>query len=69
MGKISHIDIISEFSKVYKQLGLPLWYSGQGSLEVRVRFWRYQIFWEVMGLERAPLSLESTIEELLGRKK
>jgi hypothetical protein len=28
---------------------------------------RYQIFWEVVGLERGPLSLESTIEELLGR--
>jgi hypothetical protein len=29
---------------------------------------RYQIFWEVVGLERDPLSLVSTIEELLGRK-
>jgi hypothetical protein len=29
---------------------------------------RYQIFWEVVGLERVPLSLVSTIEELLGRK-
>jgi hypothetical protein len=29
---------------------------------------RYQIFWEVVGLERGPLSLVSTIEELLGRK-
>jgi hypothetical protein len=29
---------------------------------------RYQIFWEVLGLERGPLSLVSTIEELLGRK-
>jgi hypothetical protein len=27
-----------------------------------------QIFWEVVGLERGPLSLVSTIEELLGRK-
>jgi hypothetical protein len=26
---------------------------------------RYQIFWEVMGLERGPLSLVSTIEKLL----
>jgi hypothetical protein len=26
---------------------------------------RYQIFWEVVGLERGPLSLMSTIEELL----
>jgi hypothetical protein len=29
---------------------------------------RYQIFWEVMGLQRGPLSLLSTIEELLERK-
>jgi hypothetical protein len=28
----------------------------------------YQIFWEVVGLERDPLSLVSTIEELLERK-
>jgi hypothetical protein len=31
-------------------------------------FWRYRIFWEVVGLERGPLSLMSTIEELLERK-
>jgi hypothetical protein len=29
---------------------------------------RYQIFWEVVGLEQGPLSLVSTTEELLGRK-
>jgi hypothetical protein len=29
---------------------------------------RYQIFWEVVDLERGPLSLVSTIEELIGRK-
>jgi hypothetical protein len=29
---------------------------------------RYQIFWEVVGLEQGPLSLVSTVEELLGRK-
>jgi hypothetical protein len=28
---------------------------------------RYQIFWEVLGKERSPLSLVSTTEELLGR--
>jgi hypothetical protein len=27
--------------------------------------WRYQIFWEVVGLERGPLSLVRIIEELL----
>jgi hypothetical protein len=29
---------------------------------------RYQIYWEVVGLQRGPLSLVNTIEELLGRK-
>jgi hypothetical protein len=29
---------------------------------------RFQIFWEAAGLERGPLSLEKTTEELLGRK-
>jgi hypothetical protein len=31
-------------------------------------FWRYQIFWEVVGLERGPFNLVSTTEELLERK-
>jgi hypothetical protein len=50
----------------------PLWSSGQSSwLQIqRSRFdsRHYQIFWEVVGLERGPLSLVSTIEELLERK-
>jgi hypothetical protein len=50
----------------------PLWASGQSSwLQIqKSRFdsRRYQIFWEVMGLERGPLSLVSTIEELLKGK-
>jgi hypothetical protein len=29
---------------------------------------RYQIFWEIVGLERGPLSLVSTLEEVLGGK-
>jgi hypothetical protein len=29
---------------------------------------RYRIFWEVLGLERGPLSLQSTTEELFERK-
>jgi hypothetical protein len=50
----------------------PLLSSGQSSwLHIqRARFdsRRYQIFWEVMDLERGPLGLVSTIEELLERK-
>jgi hypothetical protein len=44
-------------------MGLELmpWKSGFDSRQ-------YQIFWEVVGLERGPLSLVSTTEELLGRK-
>jgi hypothetical protein len=51
--------------------GPPLWSSGQSSwLQIQrsqVLFLRYQIFWEVVGLKRGPLSLMSTIEALLGR--
>jgi hypothetical protein len=50
----------------------PLWSSGQSSwLQIqRSGFysWRHQIFWEVVGLERGPLSLASKTEELVGRK-
>jgi hypothetical protein len=50
----------------------PLWSSGQSSqLQIqRSRFDSrlYQIFWEVVGLQRGALSLVSTIEELLERK-
>jgi hypothetical protein len=49
-----------------------LWSSGQSSwLQIqRSTFdsWCYQIFWEVVGLKRGPLSLVSTTEELLRRK-
>jgi hypothetical protein len=48
-----------------------LWSSGQSSwLLIRRSGFdsrRYQIFWEVVGLERGPLGLLSTTEELLGR--
>jgi hypothetical protein len=51
-------------------LGPPLWSSSQSSwLQIqRSRFssWHYQIFLEVVGLERGTLSLVSTTEELLG---
>jgi hypothetical protein len=50
----------------------PLWSSGQSSWLQNQRpgfdSRGYQIFWEVVGLERGPLSLVSTIEELLDRK-
>jgi hypothetical protein len=50
----------------------PLWSSGQSSwLQIqRSGFdsWCYQIIWEIVGLERGPLSLVNTTEELLERK-
>jgi hypothetical protein len=49
----------------------PLWSSGQSSWKQIQRFGfdsrRYEIFWEVVGLERSPLSLVRATEELLGR--
>jgi hypothetical protein len=53
-------------------LGPPLWSSGQSSwLQIHRSGFdslRYQTFLEVVGLERVPLNLVSTIEELLRRK-
>jgi hypothetical protein len=50
----------------------PLWSSGQSSwLQIQKSgfdYRRYRIFWEVVGLERGPLNLVSTIEQLLKRK-
>jgi hypothetical protein len=50
----------------------PLWSSGQSSWQqIQSSGFdsrRYQIFWEVVGLERGPLSLVYTNEELLERK-
>jgi hypothetical protein len=50
----------------------PLWSSGQSSwLQIQRSGFDsrcYQIFWEVVGLERGPFSLLSTTEELLRRK-
>jgi hypothetical protein len=53
-------------------LGPPLWSSGQSSwLQIRRPGFdsrRYQNTKKVVGLERGPLSLVSTAEELLDRK-
>jgi hypothetical protein len=50
----------------------PLWSSGQSSwLQIQRSGFdsrRYKISWEVKDLERGPLSLMSSTEELLGRK-
>jgi hypothetical protein len=63
---------LSAFAHCMSITGPPLWSSGQSSwLQIQRSGFdsrRYQIFWEVVGLEPCPLSLVSTIEELLGRK-
>jgi hypothetical protein len=58
---------------VYRNtLGPPLWASGQNSwLQIQISGFDslcYQIFGEVVGLERGPLNFVSTVEELLERK-
>jgi hypothetical protein len=51
----------------------PLWSSGQRSWLQIQRYGfdsrRYEIFWEVVGLERGPLSLVNSTEQLLEKKK
>jgi hypothetical protein len=60
------------FQKFAQTTVLPLRSSGQFSwLKIQRPGFdsrHYQIFWEVVGLERGPLSLVSAIEELLERK-
>jgi hypothetical protein len=45
--------------------GLMVRVLGYRSRNPGLDFGRYQIFWEVVGLERGPLSLVMVIEELL----
>jgi hypothetical protein len=73
MFAVFHLSFLMLISYIYNSVGnQPLWSSGQSSwlqiLRSGFDSQRYQIFWEVVGLERGPLSLVSTIEELLERK-
>jgi hypothetical protein len=60
------------FSYVLYLLRQPLWSSGKNFWLQIQRSWfdfrRCPIFWEVVGLERGPLSFVSATEELLERK-
>jgi hypothetical protein len=62
----------SAYTGLYGDIRPRLWSSGQSSwLQIQRSGFDsrlYQIFWEVVGLERGPLSLLSTTEELLDRK-
>jgi hypothetical protein len=62
------IFLIRLYVLVYRLCGLVVRVSGHRSRDLGSITRRYHIFWEVVGLERVPLSLVSTIEELLGRK-
>jgi hypothetical protein len=71
--KSSNIRKITRIiATLQSSLRAPLRSSGQRSwLQIQrsgFDFQRYQIFWEVVGLKRGPLSLVSKNEVLLGRK-
>jgi hypothetical protein len=61
-----------EFMCYVEESRLSLWSSGQSSwLQIQRSLFdsrRYKIFWELVGLERGPLSLVSTNEKLLEKK-
>jgi hypothetical protein len=65
-------EVRTEFICYVEESRPPLWSSGQSSwLQIQMSGFdsrRYQIFCEVVGLERGPLSLVNKTEELLGRK-
>jgi hypothetical protein len=73
-------EVQSEFIYIYiyiyicyvEQSRPPLWSSGQSSwLQIQKSEFdsrRYQIFWEVVVLERGPLGLVSSTEDLLERQ-
>jgi hypothetical protein len=69
-SKLRWIIIIHMHMFIYARP--PLLSSDQSSWLKIQRSWfsyqRYQIFWEIVGQERGPLSLVSKIEELLDRK-
>jgi hypothetical protein len=69
---VSWIVVIIEFYWGWLNKGPPLWSSSQSSwLQIQKSVFdsqRYQIFWEIVGLERGPLSLVNTIEDLLESK-
>jgi hypothetical protein len=60
------INKIKAYGDIDRLCGLVVKVPGYRSRGPGFNFRRYQIFWEVVGLERGPLSLVSTTEELLG---
>jgi hypothetical protein len=68
LGPGHNVPADSDLASSIIQFEPRLWSSGQSSwLQIQrsgLDSQRYHIFWDVMGLERGPLSLVSTIEEL-----
>jgi hypothetical protein len=66
---VSRSEELDVFKSHARSVWRPLWSSGQCSrLQIQrsgFDYRSYQIFWDVVGLERGPLSLVNTIEELL----
>jgi hypothetical protein len=62
------VKLISEISIHDRLCGLVIRVSAYSSRGPGFDFLRYQIFWEVVGLERGPLSLVRITEELLDWK-
>jgi hypothetical protein len=62
--KVDHLLAVGERPFLWSS-GQSFWLQIQSS---RFDFWRYKIFCEVVGLERGPLSLVSTTEELFEGK-
>jgi hypothetical protein len=72
MQNIYQLIKSSNYCKIIRQLGPPLWSSGQSSwLQIRRPEFGSRHYQEkkVVGLERSPLSLVSTTEELFDRKE
>jgi hypothetical protein len=68
LGEQPHLKVYFRFYILNDRLcDLVVRVSGYRSRGPVFDFRRYQILWEVVGLERGPLSLVSTTEELLGR--
>jgi hypothetical protein len=66
MGLFSEFDI--EYAAMDRLSSLVAGVPGYISRGPKFDSRRYHIFWEVVGLERGPLSLVRIIEELLERK-
>jgi hypothetical protein len=64
-GTLGRDDLVKTRFQRCRAAGLVVRVSGYRSTGPGFDSRRYQIFWEVVGLERGPLSLVRTIEELL----